>query len=435
MKGCLEMRKIISTIIAVILLITGCVSSGLAAENLGMQKSYSLDDPELVSYIEDEVYTEIENEIKGSDYYIDDVSAVYISKEYLEELEYNSKTNVFYGYSIADLEEEFQGTKYVFTLGENNETTVQKLEEIQEDTFGEIIRNVAIGAGVILICVTISNVAVEGTGIHFIFTLASKGAINGAATSAVLSGVVKGAIEGYQTRDPKRALEASAIGAAKEFRVGAIIGAVSSGTIGIIALKVATGGGLTVKEAAKILEETHLPVKFVKQIHSMQEYEELCKIAENGGLALQQMAEICFETKYPLEIVKMFRSGEEGSIYFERAELVAKTVGGKLALVKDIDLEYKSELAGEMVTNLERMKQGYAAIDPLTEKAYQLHHIGQKVDSPLAILTEAEHTGGENNGILHDLSIGDGKGVHSLLGSKWNRQRQEFWKNLASMYE
>ncbi len=74
-------------------------------------------------------------------------------------MEYNSKTNVFYGYSIADLEEEFQGTKYVFTLGENNETTlgennettVQKLEEIQEDTFGEIIRNVAIGAGVILI--------------------------------------------------------------------------------------------------------------------------------------------------------------------------------------------------------------------------------------------------------------------------------------------
>ena len=79
------------------------------------------------------------------------------------------------------------------------------------------------------------------------------------------------------------------------------------------------------------------------------------------------------------------------------------------------------------------MRQGYAAIDSLTGEAYQLHHIGQAVDSPLAILTRLEHTGGGNNAILHDVNIADGAGVHSLLsGSEWAAQRQEFWEALAA---
>ena len=103
-------------------------------------------------------------------------------------------------------------------------------------------------------------------------------------------------------------------------------------------------------------------------------------------------------------------------------------------MIRAIDLNYESELAGKTVTNLERMKQGYAAIDPVTGKAFQLHHIGQKVDSPLAILSQFEHTGGGNNVILHDPAIEEG--VHKLISeAEWITQKTEFWKALAAFLE
>ena len=87
-----------------------------------------------------------------------------------------------------------------------------------------------------------------------------------------------------------------------------------------------------------------------------------------------------------------------------------------------------------MVTNLERMKRGFPAIDPKTGKAYELHHIGQKVDSPLAILTKKEHT--ENYKILHDTNIPDGEGVHSQLSvAEWNAQKRKFWKAMGELFE
>ena len=78
-------------------------------------------------------------------------------------------------------------------------------------------------------------------------------------------------------------------------------------------------------------------------------------------------------------------------------------VNGKLALVRDIDLNYKSSLPdGREVTNLQRMQEGYAPLDPATGKAYQLHHINQDPNGTLAILKEAEHQG--NSSILNSVS-------------------------------
>ena len=49
----------------------------------------------------------------------------------------------------------------------------------------------------------------------------------------------------------------------------------------------------------------------------------------------------------------------------------------------------------------ERMKNG---LSPLTKKGdtVELHHIGQKQDSPLAELATQEHRGKGNYAILHD---------------------------------
>ena len=392
-----------------------------------------LSDPKLLSYVESTVCADVSRTL-GNNYRVENVSTLYISKEYIEELTYNSQTNVFFGYSLAELDAQFQGTRYVFTLGENGETTVVPFEAY-DDTYERVLKNVAIGTGVILVCVTVS-VATGGLGapaVSMIFAASAKSATIFALSSGAISAVITGTITGIQTEDFHEALKAGALAGSESFKWGVITGAILGGGTELLTSKAAASGGLTLDEAAIIMKESELPANFVKQIHSMEEYYELLALADNGGLTISELSSICMSTGYPLELVKLFHTTEEGMVYFEQAGLYAETINGQAVLVRTIDLTYESELAGKTVTNLERMRQGYAAIDPLTGQAYQLHHIGQSVDSPLAILTQLEHTGGGNNAILHDVNIANGQGVHSLLSdAEWALQREEFWEAFAA---
>jgi len=108
--------------------------------------------------------------------------------------------------------------------------------------------------------------------------------------------------------------------------------------------------------------------------------------------------------------------------------LTAKMVNGKTALIRNIDLNFVEEATG--MTNLQLMQQGKAAIDPISGLPYELHHIGQKVDSTLAILTKAEHIQNGNNKIWH--VFGKASEAHAP-GNTWDAQRIEFWKNLAQI--
>ena len=395
----------------------------------------SLNDPVLLNYVENTVYTDVSKQL-GDGYRVENVSTAYISKEYLEELAYNSQSNVFFGYSLADLDAQFQGTRYVFTLDENNETTVVPFEDY-DDTYEQVLKNVAIGTGVILVCVTVSVVS-GGAGapaVSMIFAASAKSGAIFATSSGALSAVIAGTVTGIQTKDFDQAIKAGALAGSESFKWGAISGSILGSGSELVMLKTAARGGLTLDEAAIIIKDTNLPANFVQQIHSMDEYYELLEIAEASGLAIQDMSAICMTTGYPLEIVKLFKSTEESVIYFEQAGLYSETINGQAVLIRSIDLSYESELAGQTVTNLQRMQQGYAAIDPATGQAFQLHHIGQSVDSPLAILSQFEHTGGGNNAILHDVNIADGAGVHSLISdAEWAVQREEFWEALAAFF-
>jgi len=116
-----------------------------------------LNDPALLPYLESDVYAHLIDELNSSSYFIENVSAVYVSKEYINELAYNSKENVYFGYNLAELEAQFQGTKYVFTLGEDGQTIVKPFEKYDDSVdYDTIVKNVCIGVGVILICVTVS---------------------------------------------------------------------------------------------------------------------------------------------------------------------------------------------------------------------------------------------------------------------------------------
>lgn len=196
-------------------------------ESLGFN---SLNDPDFQRYIEDKVYSDLVEQLNSDDYFVENVEAVYVSKEYLEEVAYNSQENIYFGYKLSELEEAFQGDKFIFTLGENGQTEVIPFEEY-DDTFDKVVRNVAIGTGVILLCVTVSVVSsgVGAPAVSMIFAASAKTATTFALSSGVISGVSAGVVEGFQTHDFDSAVKAAALKGSEGFMWGAVTGAVTGG--------------------------------------------------------------------------------------------------------------------------------------------------------------------------------------------------------------
>ena len=339
-------------------------------------------DPALVRYTEDAIYESLVSELNSEDYFVENVSAVYISKEYLEELEYNSLENIYFGYSLSDILDCFQGTKYVFTLGENGKTVVKEFEEYTGNPFEQVIKNVAIGAGVILICVTVSVVS-AGAGapaISMIFAASAKTGTVMALSNGLLGGVSAGIVRGIQTGSIEEALEAAAITGGEQFMWGAFSGSIGGGISQTIALKGATMSGLTMNEAAMIQKESG----------------------------------------YPVELIKQFRNYKEYLVYKD-AGLTKQMVAGKMALIQHIDLSLIDENG---YTNLQRMKKGLAAIDA-DGNPFELHHIGQKSKATLAMLTKKQH---------------DSKGLHfrqmtEINRAQFNEEKKEFWRSMAQVLE
>ena len=382
------MQKFISIFLAVILLATCCLPGRVIAFSTSDEYAENhfsrLNDPALLPYMEDMIYANLVQELGSDQYFVEKVEAVYISKEYLDEVAYNSQTNLYFGYTLADLDEQFQGKKYVFTLGDNGQTVVKEMEFLGEDVYNKVIRNVAIGTGVILVCVTVS-VLTGGAApaVSMIFAASAKTGATVALSSGVFSGVMAGAVTGFQTKDIDKALEAAALAGSEGFKWGAIGGAISGGVTEFSMLKGATLNGLTMNEAAFIQKDSGLPLDVIKELKSMDQY----NIIKDAGLK-------------------------------------TKMVNGRASLVRNIDLTRVDESG---FTNLQRMEAGMNPIDP-QGVAYELHHIGQKGDSTLAILTKAEHMQGGNNKIWHEFGP---SGVDH--GSSWAKIKSEYWKSLAEI--
>ena len=239
------MRKIIALfIIAAVLLLAGCgnqhvleettegvLSTTNSSEQVVDLEFTGLDDENLLQYVNDCVYSDAEALFDNDNYQIYDINSVYISKEYLEEVEYNSQENVYFGYTLSELDKYFDGTKYVFTLGDDGKTTVKPSEKIDYTFEKTLIKNVAIGTGVILICATVS-VATAGVGtgaVSVIFAASAKTAAHFALSSTVFSGILSGIVKGIETKDFNEAVKAGALGASEGFKWGAITGALVGG--------------------------------------------------------------------------------------------------------------------------------------------------------------------------------------------------------------
>lgn len=117
-----------------------------------------MSDADFVKKLEDSVYQLIVKDLDENgnrkDLQVQDVKAVYLSKEYLEQYTYNTKETKFFGTTLGELEKKFDKQKYVFDIDENGKTTCHAVGDF-DNTFDEVTQAALLGSGVILISVTI----------------------------------------------------------------------------------------------------------------------------------------------------------------------------------------------------------------------------------------------------------------------------------------
>ena len=139
------------------------------------------------------------------------------------------------------------------------------------------------------------------------------------------------------------------------------------------------------------------------------------------------------ETGWSDGIVNYIRSMKEYEIY-KNAGLEEREINGKKCLPRnDIDLEQKNIIKDKnsqekVITNRELMAKGYAPLDK-NGKSIELHHIGQKSNSPFAELTKTEHIRNGNDTILHD------KNKESEIDrvKRHLKEKREYWKARSEM--
>jgi len=128
------------------------------------------------------------------------------------------------------------------------------------------------------------------------------------------------------------------------------------------------------------------------------------------------------QSKYSSDVNQYITTMKELEVY-KNENLVECKVNNR-RILQDNSLDYTLQDA-KGKTNLKRMKKGLSPLDE-DGRPYNLHHIGQKADSPLAELRDSVHK--QNDSILHDKSIATE--VHGG-NINWDKERANHWKARA----
>lgn len=141
---------------------------------------------------------------------------------------------------------------------------------------------------------------------------------------------------------------------------------------------------------------------------------------KSEGLTEQEKQEIKEKTGWSDKIVDAIRTKEEAQVYID-AGLVEGEVNDKLALLQPkIDGKACNEPKWPDWNNKDLAEEGYPPRDK-KGRPYELHHIGQNPDSPLAELTYEQHHSDGNFKILHTF---DESSIDRVL---FNKERKEYW--------
>ncbi|WP_174871186.1 HNH/ENDO VII family nuclease [Pectobacterium polaris] len=150
-------------------------------------------------------------------------------------------------------------------------------------------------------------------------------------------------------------------------------------------------------------------------------------VPENKGLTDEEKALIKEETGWSDEIIDNIQNMKQYEI-LKNAGLIEAEINGRKCLIKEnIDLDYRDS---DGISNRDRIARGLSPLDSKTGKPLELHHLGQKMDSPLVELTAEEHRTGEyedgkkNYSLWHDNTRETE--VHGE-GNSWPQERKEHW--------
>lgn len=144
------------------------------------------------------------------------------------------------------------------------------------------------------------------------------------------------------------------------------------------------------------------------------------------GLTDEQKEKLRELTGWSDEILDAIGSWEEAEIYM-KAGLKEVEINGKKCLIRDdIDLDQEDE---DGITNRERMERGRPPITKDGEEV-ELHHIGQKQNSPLAELTMEQHRGTGNDTVLHDKTK-----ETEIDRNEFGKERRDHWKDRVESME
>ena len=378
-------------------------------------------------YISDSIYTDVVNTLDSDAYFVENVETIYYSQEYIDDLKFNSLENIYFGYNLNELNDLFGGTKYIFDVDQNYNTIVKKAE-VFDDTTGQIIKNVAIGAGVILVCATISVVS-AGAGapaaVSVIFAAGAKAAAIGSLSSAGIGAAVATMTTDFRSQSLDDNLKGIALQASEDFKWGAIIGAVTGGAGKAFELHKATAAGLKMSEAAVIQKKSGLCVDFIKQIKSMDQYDDLVKNGLKNGLSLKEANDVIKKSKYSLEVVENFFSKEEYTKVYKSLKLKEFEIEGTKVLADTKNIEWNKVVDSDGLTNLDRIKNGKNLIDK-NGNVFDYHHVGQNPDSPIALIPHEIHEK------YHKLLHPNGTSIVDH-GYTWDKLRQTISKGLAKM--
>lgn len=148
------------------------------------------------------------------------------------------------------------------------------------------------------------------------------------------------------------------------------------------------------------------------------------------GNSFEDLQEYIAARKLVTDAVRPFIRSFEEAKYYENHNYHEVFWNGKAAMIIDINPEYYCERL--QMTNRQLIEAGKAPVVPQNDTfCYHLHHIGQKMTSPFAIIPEFDHNGKETYLIFHQGSS-EAEDIHSKT---YEMQKAAFWKTYLEKYD
>lgn len=227
------MKKQIYRILSIILICTICCCFISCNHSQTFEYDYTnvnfseLSDKNTLYFFQETLEDDLQE--YNSNYIVEYVDCTYYSKEYINELYYNSQKNCYFGYDYDEICSYMNNENWCFTV-ENGET-IPSLVISPQNALINTLKKIVAGTGVILICAVISSISagVGAAPMACFFAGAAKGALTGAIKGALVSGAIGGIVGGIKTKNFQGVIDGALSSLGDGFMWGAIAGALSGG--------------------------------------------------------------------------------------------------------------------------------------------------------------------------------------------------------------